>query len=147
MRPERVDEEHVDADLSEADFSGQDLVRCRFTRCSSLVVTLCVAISAWTDERVTFCGSNRIVPLRLVKRPLTVETIMWRTLNSASEWDGSMVQVCTSSRVGVAIVDGWVTGGDSNFWIGLALNHDARLCIPTRLCAGILQKKGTASRV
>src|SRR5437763_16504046 len=46
----------------------------------------------WTEDRVGSSATSMMVPCRPVKRPLTVENIMWRTPNSTRLWDGSICQ-------------------------------------------------------
>ncbi len=64
------------------------------SRWSLLVLIEVRSISAVTEESVGFSAVT-IVASNVVNLPLTLLTIMWRTLKATSEWVASIFQVPT----------------------------------------------------
>src|ERR671916_1835698 len=69
----------------------KSLVRRCESRCASLVSMVSALISTETRPSVKLLPSVSIVPDSSVKRPRTLVN-MWRTVNEAPEWLGSIIQ-------------------------------------------------------
>src|SRR5918998_3199579 len=69
----------------------KSLVRRWASRCASLVSMVSALISTETRPSVKLLPSVSIVPDSSVKRPRTLVN-MWRTVNEAPEWLGSIIQ-------------------------------------------------------
>src|SRR5579859_346470 len=85
----------VDWNVSSGNFSTSKksaLLRCA-SRCASRVLMEAASTEASTWELARSVSSRASRPWTLVNWPFTFEIIMCLTLNSATEWTGSMFQV------------------------------------------------------
>ena len=72
------------------------------SRLVSRVSMEAASISTVIEDLVTSLSSTVSVPLAVLKRPLVLDTIMWRTEKPISEWEASSSQVDAKAAVGAA---------------------------------------------